>query len=116
MASASSSASRANTVESLPAASNRNDEELPTRSEEYMASTMRWRWSPLVSDLGRGTSNRRTTNAATAVRRSRTAVERAPVGHVERVLAAGHGRRGAVEHEHLGGLVGEHVAEARAGT
>ena len=49
-----------------------------------MASTMRWRWSPLVSDLGRGTSNRRTTNAATAVRRSRTAVERAPVGHVER--------------------------------
>ena len=42
-------------------------------ARQYMASTMRWRWSPLVSDLGRGTSNRRTTNAATAVRRSRTA-------------------------------------------
>ena len=39
-----------------------------------------------------------------------------PSGTLERVLAAGHGRRGAVEHEDLGGLVGEHVRRGPGGT
>ena len=98
MASASSSASRANTVESLPAASNRNEDELPTpqRGVHRVDDALE------VVAAGQGLGARDVEPQDDERGNGRAQVQdrqRAdPSGHVEGVLAAGHGRRGAVEH------------------